>query len=217
MSAQLLFGRPPSNCAHDALECDSGGSVRVTRGGALRATRCAFRHNRIGSGVTSTSWHSSAGAVGMDGGYLNVHADFNARHLQPVMHRRVNMFIYLTPGWQEEYGGHLELWNRRMDKCEQRILPSYGRFVVFRSDSFSYHGHPLPMRLPPNVMRRSIAFYYYTKTRPRRECLDAKCKLHGTLFQDSRCGECAAPACRNASGVSAGARRAAVGVPREIS
>jgi len=100
------------------------------------------------------------------------------------------------------------------DKCEQRILPSYGRFVVFRSDSFSYHGHPLPMRLPPNVLRRSIAFYYYTKSRPRRECLDATCKLHSTLFQVSRCGECAAPACRNASGMSAGAQRAPVGVPR---
>lgn len=192
------------------------------------ATRALFRELRSArfvrfledlSGVSGLfpdpAYQGSGVHITSDGGYLNVHADFNARHLQPVMHRRVNMFIYLTPGWQEEYGGHLELWNRRMDKCEQRILPSYGRFVVFRSDSFSYHGHPLPMRLPPNVMRRSIAFYYYTKTRPRRECLDAKCKLHSTLFQVSRCGECAAPACRNASGVSAGARRAPVGVPRE--
>jgi len=132
-------------------------------------------------------------------GYLNVHADFNRQRGDP-MQRRVNMFIYLTPGWQERYGGHLELWSRGMDKCEQRILPRFGRFVVFRSDDFSYHGHPVPMRLPPKVMRRSIAFYYYTKGRPMHECINANCnKWHSTLFKVSRCGQCAQPSCGNFS------------------
>lgn len=174
------------------------------------ATRALFRELRSArfvqfleklSGVhglfPDPTYRGSGVHLTADGGYLNVHADFNS---QPDdvhnMHRRVNLFIYLTAGWREEYGGHLELWNRGMDRCDQRILPRYGRFVMFLSDSFSYHGHPVPMDLPPNVLRRSVAFYYYTKGRPRSECIEAECKKHGTLFQVSRCGQCAAPACR---------------------
>jgi hypothetical protein len=44
------------------------------------------------------------------GDFLNIHADFNWHHKLQA-HRRVNVLIYMNPGWQEEWGGHLELWN----------------------------------------------------------------------------------------------------------
>ena len=76
----------------------------------------------VGGLFPDPTYHGSGVHITSGGGYLNVHADFNARNLQPVMHRRVNMFIYLTPGWQEEYGGHLELWNRRMCRTRSSAL-----------------------------------------------------------------------------------------------
>ena len=137
------------------------------------------------------------------GGHLQVHADFN-QHLKHRLHRRVNTFIYLNDDWPEEYGGHLELWNRAMTQCEQRFLPTFGRFVVFTSTSFSYHGHPQPMdQLPPERMRKSIAYYYYTKTTPPdRDCIGHNCSFegaarHSTLWQSPRgCKVCQESACK---------------------
>lgn len=55
------------------------------------------------------------------------------------------------------------LWNRNLTACVQRIKPKFGRFVAFSTTDFSYHGHPSPMRIPGDRMRRSIAMYYYTR------------------------------------------------------
>jgi len=205
--AQSCFLRKGAEYRKSTLLPETFGPATVALFRELRSVRIVHFLEKL-SGIhglfPDPGYRGSGVHLTADGGYLNVHADFNSLPVDEgganhEMHRRVNMFIYLTEGWQEEYGGHLELWNRGMDKCEQRILPSYSRFVVFLSDSFSYHGHPVPMRLPPNVLRRSVAFYYYAKHRPRRECINARCKRHGTLFQVPRCGQCATPACRNFS------------------
>src|SRR5437879_4294134 len=47
------------------------------------------------------------------GGKLAVHADFN-KHPRYGLDRRLNLLLYLNKDWREEYGGHLELWNRDM-------------------------------------------------------------------------------------------------------
>jgi hypothetical protein len=131
------------------------------------------------------------------GGHLALHADFN-RYETLGLRRRVNTFIYLNHDWPEEYGGHLELWNRNMTACGQRILPSYGRFVVFSSTDFSYHGHPIPLSAPQYRMRRSLALYYFTNGCPRTDCQDGDCdKSHSTLWKTPNgCRTCQEPKCR---------------------
>src|SRR6185436_17882303 len=93
------------------------------------------------------------------GGFLKVHADFN-RHEKLKLDRRLNVLIYLNRDWKEEYGGHLELWNRDMSRPERRVLPLFNRCVVFSTTDFSYHGHPDPLRCPEGRTRKSIAMYY---------------------------------------------------------
>src|SRR5262245_736837 len=44
------------------------------------------------------------------GGYLNIHADFTVHPYHKEWHRRLNLLIYLTEGWQKEWGAELELW-----------------------------------------------------------------------------------------------------------
>ena len=61
-------------------------------------------------------------------GFLNVHADFN-RYEKLQLDRRLNLLLYLNCGWQEEYGGHLELWDREMKNCVKRVLPIFNRCV----------------------------------------------------------------------------------------
>jgi len=47
------------------------------------------------------------------GGYLKVHADFNY-YSRLSVHRRINVLIYLNKDWKEEYGGHLQVWDKTM-------------------------------------------------------------------------------------------------------
>jgi len=112
------------------------------------------------------------------GGYLKVHADFN-RHPKFQLDRRLNLLLYLNENWQEEYGGHLELWNRDVTRCVRKVLPIFNRCVIFNTTDSSYHGHPEPLRCPRGMTRKSLALYYYTNGRPETE----SSAEHGTLVQ----------------------------------
>lgn len=112
-------------------------------------------------------------------GLLMVHADFN-KHPQFQLDRRLNILLYLNPGWEDHWGGQLELWARDLSRCEKRISPLGGRCVIFSTTRDSFHGHPHPLMCPPEQSRKSIALYYYTHGRPAGE--DAS--PHKTLWKD---------------------------------
>lgn len=103
-------------------------------------------------------------------GYLNVHSDFN-KHQITGLDRRVNVLIYLNHNWKSEYGGSLELWDSKMSKCVRKISPIFNRIVIFDTTDFSFHGNPEPIRHPNNVSRKSIALYYYSNGRPKKEII----------------------------------------------
>jgi Rps23 Pro-64 3,4-dihydroxylase Tpa1-like proline 4-hydroxylase len=107
------------------------------------------------------------------GGFLKVHSDFN-HHPRLKLDRRLNLILYLNPGWREDWGGHLELWDRHMRECRKKILPIFGRCVIFSTTDFSNHGHPDPLECPPSESRKSIALYYYSNGRPRGETVGTR-------------------------------------------
>lgn len=102
-----------------------------------------------------------------NGGHLGIHADFPCHE---VMHldRRLNLLVYLNEDWQEDYGGALELWDRKMLRRCKSILPLMARAVIFTTDRDTFHGHPDPLACPEGRSRRSIATYYYTAHRGSR-------------------------------------------------
>jgi hypothetical protein len=114
----------------------------------------------------------------LPGGFLKIHTDFNWHPLMKL-DRRLNLLVYLNEDWKEEYGGHLELWDRGMTRCEERILPVFNRTVVFSTTDFSFHGHPKPLACPEGRSRKSVSFYYYTNGRPESE----RSAPHDTIFQ----------------------------------
>src|SRR3954452_13812671 len=95
------------------------------------------------------------------GGHLGVHADFNV-HGDLKLERKINLLIYLNEDWDPSFGGQLELWDRQMKECVERVEPVFGRAVIFNTALDSFHGHPDPLSCPPERSRRSIATYYYT-------------------------------------------------------
>ena len=112
------------------------------------------------------------------GGRLGIHADFS-RHYELPLERRLNVLVYLNRDWSEDYGGYLELWDRDMTECRERIAPLFNRMVVFTTTDWTYHGHPDPLTCPPGMSRRSIALYYFTVGRPAGETIPGK---QSTLF-----------------------------------
>jgi Rps23 Pro-64 3,4-dihydroxylase Tpa1-like proline 4-hydroxylase len=114
------------------------------------------------------------------GGYLNVHTDFSMHHFHTNWHRRVNLILYLNPGWQEEWGGAIELWERspgkKMARCAARYAPLLNHALVFTTDERSLHGFPDPLTCPGQVSRKSLALYYYTIEK------DKKVAVHSTDY-----------------------------------
>lgn len=96
------------------------------------------------------------------GGFLNVHTDFSLHHYQKNWRRRVNVIVYLNPGWQEDWGGALEFWEKGMRRCGAKYPPLLNHAVIFTTDERSLHGFPDPLKCPKGVARKSLAFYYYT-------------------------------------------------------
>jgi 2OG-Fe(II) oxygenase superfamily len=118
------------------------------------------------------------------GGKLAIHADFN-RHGSYNLDRRLNVLLYLNKDWREEYGGHLQLWNRDMTRCEAKLLPLFNRLMIFGTTDFTYHGHPDPLQCPEGMTRKSLALYYFSNGRPAEEISTE----HSTLFRARHHGE----------------------------
>ena len=95
------------------------------------------------------------------GGYLNIHTDFRAHPHRAEWERVVNLLIYLNEGWEERFGGSLELWDEDVRSCRTKIAPAFNRAVIFTCSEKSFHGYPDPLECPEGVIRKSIALYYY--------------------------------------------------------
>jgi hypothetical protein len=113
---------------------------------------------------------------------LDAHVDFNY-HPKRMLHRRLNLILFLNPEWKSEWGGCLELdrdpWNPAADSAEP-ILPLANRCVIFETTETSWHGFRR-IDLPEerrSQSRRSVAVYFYTKDRPPAEIAPA----HGTTY-----------------------------------
>jgi len=84
-------------------------------------------------------------------------------HHHPTWRRRVNLILYLNEGWQEDWGGAIELWDRGMTRCVVKVSPLLNHAVIFSTNEDSYHGFPDPLTCPEGVTRKSVALYYYTE------------------------------------------------------
>lgn len=110
------------------------------------------------------------------GGFLKIHTDFSW-YPELKIRRRINVLLYLNENWREEWGGAIELWDKKMKGCVKKAFPLFNRCVIFNTTQTSFHGHPDPLACPSDVSRRSIALYYYTA-----DAAESSFKKHGTLF-----------------------------------
>ena len=110
----------------------------------------------------------------LPGGVLDIHADGNW-HDEMGVHRRLNAILYLNENWDENWGGHFELWDKELTGCVKSVSPLANRLLIFETHDFTYHGHPNPLGCPDGNSRKSLIFYYYTaEPRPSEQILKAE-------------------------------------------
>jgi len=109
----------------------------------------------------------------LDGQSLDMHVEFNIDERR-MLHRRVNLLVYLNHEWREEWGGSIELhsdpWHPEANRT-RAFLPLFNRAVIFETNEYSWHGFKR-IALPKDrkhLSRKSFSIYLYTKDRPADE------------------------------------------------
>ena len=94
-------------------------------------------------------------------GRLNMHLDYE-KHPITEKERRLNVILYLSKDWQDEWNGQTELWNKDMTECVVKSPVQFNTAIIFKTNEISWHGLPEIIRCPENVYRKSLAYYYVT-------------------------------------------------------
>lgn len=87
-------------------------------------------------------WYFGGGThENREGQDLDPHVDFNRHPIEP-WRRRLNLIVYLNPGWDAAWGGSLELHRdpRAADDQMISIAPTFNRCVIFETTETSWHG-----------------------------------------------------------------------------
>ncbi|GEM_PF-2170755 len=101
-----------------------------------------------------------------DDGIHRIHLDRN-RHPNGFFYPRLILLLYFNREWRPEYGGALELWDKRIRRATS-IEPLFNRCVIFENTGRAYHGIS-DVHLPAGMARRALNFYYYTPDVPAGE------------------------------------------------
>lgn len=111
------------------------------------------------NGLHGGGWHMHS-----SGGRLNPHLDYSI-HPKIGLQRKINLIIYFSEDWQDEWGGHLGLWSHDPQKngpgqLMQELAPSFNRAIIFDTTRQSWHGISRELNCPKGKSRRSLAVYY---------------------------------------------------------
>jgi len=93
-------------------------------------------------------------------GRLHLHLDYEKHPKLINKQRRLNIILFLTKDWKQEWNGDNQLWNKDITKCIVRSYPKFNSAIIFQTNEISWHGLPDVIQCPENVYRKSFAYYY---------------------------------------------------------
>ena len=103
--------------------------------------------------------HGAGLHVHAKGGKLNMHLDYE-KHPHLEKERRLNVILYMSKDWKEEWNGETQLWDKNMEKCVVKSQVKFTTAIIFKTNENSWHGLPEPICCPEGILRKSIAYYY---------------------------------------------------------
>jgi Rps23 Pro-64 3,4-dihydroxylase Tpa1-like proline 4-hydroxylase len=95
------------------------------------------------------------------GHFLNPHID-NSHDGEQKNYRVLNLLYYISPKWQPEYGGNLELWDEHVTRSVE--IPSlFNRLVLMATNDRSWHS---VNEIKADAIRRCVSNYYFSPHSP---------------------------------------------------
>ena len=116
------------------------------------------------------------------GRHLTVHSDFIYQR-KTKTRRVLNLLLYLNTEWKDEWNGHIELWDKKMKNKVVSLIPLINNMLIFRTDKDSNHGFPDKLMCPDNMIRKSIALYYYVEEKRFLPLQFKKRKYYTTVWK----------------------------------
>lgn len=95
-------------------------------------------------------------------GRLGLHLDYE-KHPITGKERRMNIILYLSKDWKDEYNGATELWDKNVSQCVVSSPVRFNTAIVFQTNDISYHGLPEKIVCPENIYRKTLAYYYVSE------------------------------------------------------
>lgn len=95
-----------------------------------------------------------------NGNLLNPHIDYNWND-RLKLHRVVTTILYLTPNWDQSYGGEINFYNSDKTKIVASIVNKFNRLVIFAYDKLGWHGTSR-ITCPDNIHRSNFRLYFFT-------------------------------------------------------
>lgn len=105
--------------------------------------------------------HLYAGGISLmaTGNFLNPHLD-NSHDNDRENYRVLNLLYYVTPNWDIENGGNLELWDNGMNKSQRVIHSKFNRLVLMITNKSSIHS---VSKVVTEGKRCCVSNYYFSK------------------------------------------------------
>lgn len=92
-------------------------------------------------------------------GLLHMHLDYE-KHPYLEKERRLNVILYMSKDWKEEWNGETQLWDNNMENCVVKSPVKFNTAIIFKTNEISWHGIPEKICCPEGVLRKSVAYYY---------------------------------------------------------
>jgi len=108
-----------------------------------------------------------AGGISLmaEGNFLNPHLD-NSHDKSRDKWRVLNLLYYVTPNWEDSYGGHLEIWPKGLDNDQTTIYSRFNRLAVMATHQKSWHS---VSPVTHSGERCCVSNYYFSDTPLTRE------------------------------------------------
>ncbi|MGC1205606.1 MAG: 2OG-Fe(II) oxygenase [Flavobacteriaceae bacterium] len=106
--------------------------------------------------------------------FLNPHLD-NSHDAERERWRVLNLLYYVTPNWEKENGGHLEVWPKGPKKDPILIESKFNRLIVMATHDRSWHS---VNKVTVDKSRCCISNYYFSN-----EPLKETDKFHVTKYR----------------------------------